>query len=115
VTGQFLHQYFSISVEHIHEILQHFKVESRSKQLAVGCPTLPCRTPNKLLVVKHGQQMAELRFTIKLSVYLSSILRQLFLLTTTNETMVTQLHWRSSTTGKLQMVRITTQHSLPPF
>jgi len=44
VVGQFLHQNLSISVEHIHKILQHFEVESWSKQLAVGCPTLPCRT-----------------------------------------------------------------------
>ena len=44
VTGKFPHQNFSISVEHIHKILQHFEVESWSKQLAVGCPVLPCRT-----------------------------------------------------------------------
>jgi hypothetical protein len=44
VAGQLLHQNFSISVEHIHKILQHFEVESWSKQLAVGCPTLPCGT-----------------------------------------------------------------------
>jgi len=42
--GQFLHQNLSIPVEHIHKILQHFEVESWSKQLAVGCPVLPCRT-----------------------------------------------------------------------
>jgi len=42
--GQILHQNLSISVENIHKILQHFEVESWSKQLAVGCPPLPCRT-----------------------------------------------------------------------
>jgi hypothetical protein len=45
VTGQRLHQNLSIAVEHIQKILQHFEVESWSKQLAVGCPSLPCRTP----------------------------------------------------------------------
>ena len=44
VTGQLLHQNLSISVEHIHKMLHHFEVESWSKQLAVGCPVLPCRT-----------------------------------------------------------------------
>ena len=44
VAGKLLHQDLSISVEHIHKILQHFEVESWSKQLAVGCPVLPCRT-----------------------------------------------------------------------
>ena len=42
VVRQLLHENLSISVEHIHKILQHFEVESWSKQLAVGCPTLPC-------------------------------------------------------------------------
>jgi hypothetical protein len=41
VVGQILHQNLSISVKHIHKILQHFEVESWSKQLAVGCPALP--------------------------------------------------------------------------
>ena len=44
VTGQLLNQNLSISVENIHKILQHFEVESWSKQLPVGCPPLPCRT-----------------------------------------------------------------------
>ena len=44
VAGQLPHQNLSISVEHIHKILQHFKVESWNRQLAVCYPPLPCRT-----------------------------------------------------------------------
>jgi hypothetical protein len=65
MAGQLLHQNLSISVEHIHKILQHFEVESWSKQLAVGCPVLPCRTAILTVCAQTGQQMAELRFTIK--------------------------------------------------
>jgi hypothetical protein len=44
VAGKLLRQNLSISVEHIHKILQHFEMECWSKQLAVSCPVLPCRT-----------------------------------------------------------------------
>ena len=41
VVGQPPHQNLSVYVEHIHKILQHFEMESWSKQFAVCCPALP--------------------------------------------------------------------------
>jgi hypothetical protein len=54
VAGKLLHQNLSISVEHINKILQHFEVESWSKQLAVGSPVLACRTAIQTACVQTG-------------------------------------------------------------
>jgi hypothetical protein len=90
VAGKLLHQNLSISVEHIHKILQHFEVESWSKQLAVVCPVLPCRTaiPTRWDQTRNRnlQNWIYNKFN---RVYLTSLLGQLFRLTTTNQMMAT--------------------------
>jgi len=52
VAEQILHQNLYISVEHMHRILQHFEVESWSKQLTVGCHRCPAEQQYKLLLFK---------------------------------------------------------------
>jgi hypothetical protein len=90
VAGQFLYQNFSISIEHIHKILQHFEVESWSKQLAVGCPTLPCRTAIQTACVQTRTANGRTQIYNKIyTVSLTSLLGQLFRLTTTNQTIAT--------------------------
>ena len=89
VAGQLLHQNLSISVEHIHKILLYFEVESWSKQLAVGCPPLPCRKQYKLLVFTPDSKWQNSVYNKINRVYLTSLLGQLNRLTTTNQMMAT--------------------------